>query len=94
MFGTQNDFLVNAITATTTTSVAVANTQNCIVHTVNSPKASSGTITLQSAGGATTYCTFPIGSIGCFVLDAIFTKGLQIVTSAGDTVITTYVSYQ
>lgn len=75
---------------TQTTTVIESAAKNITVHTISFPKATSGTVTLQSGAGVTyTGAVYPIGSIGSIVLDASFPVGLQVVTSAADMLVVT-----
>jgi hypothetical protein len=70
-----------------TTSIVASG--NITVHTVSFPKATVGT-TLFYGSGNVLGATFPIGSIGCLVLDACFPNGLSVVTgSVNDFVLVT-----
>lgn len=76
-----------AISSATTTHVATEK-RGLFVHTVVCPKATSGTVTFQDLTGTpVTYFVLPIGSIGSFLIDSVFPNGLDVVTSAGDTVL-------
>lgn len=78
-----------AISTQTTTTVAASG--NVRIHTVICPKATTGTVTFEDiAGSPATYFVLPIGSIGCFILDASAPNGLKVVTSAADTVLINY----
>lgn len=74
---------------TTATTAVMATSGNVTVHSVNFPKATTGTLTLQSGTGGS-IMVFPIGSIGAMILDAVYPSGLQAVTSAEDSVVITY----
>lgn len=82
-------YQIGAITTQTTTTVAASG--NVRLHTVNFPKATSGTVTFEDISGSpVVYFTFPIGSIGCMILDGSCPNGLKIVTSAADTCVFAY----
>lgn len=85
------EFRTKAISTATTTSVTTAG-KNMKIHTVVCPKALTGTATFQDTS-ASAYFVLPIGSIGTFILDSVFPNGLDVVTSAGDTVLVNYISY-
>lgn len=72
---------------TSTTTHVTPLGQNTVLFSVSLPLATTGTVTLQSPGGASTYMVFPIGSIGCFLLKSVCGNGLDVVTSAGDVAI-------
>ena len=80
---------VNISTAATTSVVATG--INCEVHTINFPKNTAGTVKLVKAGTAISYADFPVATVaGTYILDAVCSNGLDIVTSATDAVIATY----
>lgn len=62
-----------------TTVVAAAG--NVTVHTVNFPKATVGTTIFASAANVV-YGTFPIGSVGSLILDAVYPNGLSVGTTS------------
>ena len=79
----------SAISTATTAHVSTA--KNLTIHTVTCPKATTGTVTFQDlTGSPVTYFVLPIGSIGSFRLDISIPNGLDVVTSAADSVIVTY----
>ena len=76
------------VSGATTTNVA---TGTVFIHTIVVPIASAGTLTFRDrASSPVTYFVLPIGSVGSFLLDAVFPNGLAIVTSASDKAIITY----
>lgn len=82
-------YQLSYINTQTTTTIAASG--NVRLHTVNCPKATAGVITFEDiTGSPVIYFTLPIGSIGCFILDASAPNGLKIVTASADIVITTY----
>lgn len=82
-------YQLTAITTQTTTTI-VSDSRNVTIHTVNCPKATTGTVTFNDiTGSPVTYFVLPIGSIGSFVLDISCGNGLKVVTSAADTVLVT-----
>ncbi len=77
------------ISSSTTTTV-LGTAGNVFIHTINCPIATTGTVTFEDiTGSPVTYFVLPIGSIGCFIIDSIFTNGLKVVTSAADKVLIT-----
>ncbi len=73
------NYVPKFIAASGTTVVAAAG--NVTVHTVNFPRATVGTTIFASAANVV-YGTFPIGSIGSIVLDAVFPNGLSVGTTS------------
>ncbi len=60
---------------------------NLTVHTLNFPKATSGTVYLTTGGntsGTAIIWTIPSGAIGSLILDAAFASGLAIGAVAAD----------
>lgn len=79
-----------AYIATQTTTTVVAS-GNSVIHTVNIPIATTGTVTFEDiAVSPNTYFVLPIGSVGSFRFDSSAPNGLKVVTSAADKVIITY----
>jgi hypothetical protein len=90
----QQDYLVKYISTNTTTNLAAAG-RNSRVHTVILPKNSTGTVTFQDkTGSPVTQFVLPTSTVaGTYILDVVFGNGLDVVTSAADTVIVTYYQY-
>lgn len=85
----QPQYQLTAIT-TQTTTVIEAGAKNLTIHTVNCPKATSGTVTFEDiAASPNSYFVLPIGSIGSLRFDSVCPNGLKVVTSAADTVLVT-----
>jgi hypothetical protein len=72
------------------TSIASATTTNIFtgkgfIHTIVSPKATTGTITVNDrSAGPVTLFVLPIGFIGTAILDISVPNGLSLITSAAD----------
>lgn len=82
----QDFYTTKAISTQTTTSVVTGG--NVHIHTIVCPKATTGTVTFNDvAGSPATYFVLPIGSIGTFIMDAVYPNGLSVITSAGDNVL-------
>lgn len=80
---------LTAISSATTTSIVPVG-KKVFLHTISCPKATTGTVTVTDAGSPTTYFVLPAASIGSFILDIALPNGLKVVTSAGDTVLVTW----
>lgn len=78
-------YKLNPINASGTTVIAAAG--NITVHTVSFPRATVGTTIFSPATGAA-YQTFPIGSIGCMILDAAYPSGLSVFSGSAQDFIT------
>lgn len=71
-----------------TTPAVIAASGNLTLHTVNIPKALSGTATFANAA-AGTYFVLPAASIGSLQFDCSLPSGLTVTLSAAETVIVT-----
>ena len=68
----------------TASGTAAVDTSNLTVHTVVSPKASAGVISLKNPTTFASYVDFPVGTIGTLILDASFPAGLSVYLSGAD----------
>lgn len=84
------EFKTTAVSGTLPVVVG-ATARNCKIHTIVCPKATSGTVTVSD--GTTAYFTLPVGSIGTFILDAVFANGVTVTNSAADTVLINAIVY-
>lgn len=89
-----DEFKTKYISTNTTTNLAVAG-RNCKIHSISIPKNTTGTVTFRDKTGTpVTQFVLPASTVaGCYIIDAVFGNGLDVVTSASDTVIISYFVY-
>lgn len=76
------------ISSSTISTIAATGT-NATLHTVNIPKALTGTATFKDGAASTTYFVLPIGSIGSQRFDSSCPNGLTVKLSVDETIIVT-----